>query len=131
MKTALQKAKSAGYFRTIFDIGPSALELTRQCRQLEDDAEMTVYMDRLLERGADSGSTGPAPLNTVVLQELTHRELDILKQLIVGSKNREICSALELSENTVKWYLKRVYEKLGARNRTEAAIMAKTLFAAL
>jgi LuxR family maltose regulon positive regulatory protein len=131
MRAALHKAKTAGFFRTILDIGPAASELARQCRQIEDDPEMTVYIDRFLERADCGAGKNATPLSTLVLQELTNRELDILKLLIAGSKNREICSALKLSENTVKWYLKRVYEKLGARNRTEAAMTAKTLFAAL
>ncbi|MFZ5609624.1 MAG: LuxR C-terminal-related transcriptional regulator [Pseudomonadota bacterium] len=55
---------------------------------------------------------------------LTDRELEILACLAKGMTNKEIASALTISPETVKWYLKKVYEKLGAGNRAHAVRVA-------
>lgn len=51
---------------------------------------------------------------------LTPREYDILRHVAMGKTNPEIASALGLTRNTVKTYLQRTLEKLGAHNRIEA-----------
>ena len=55
---------------------------------------------------------------------LTGRELDILQQVGAGRSNREIATALALSEQTIKNTLSGVYQKLGVSNRAEAAMVA-------
>lgn len=56
--------------------------------------------------------------------ELSARELDVLHHLIRGRSNKEISSAMFLSEDTIKAHLKSLYGKLNVRDRTEAAISA-------
>lgn len=56
--------------------------------------------------------------------ELTERESDVLKLLGEGLTNREIGSRLYLSEKTVKHHVTLVLQKLGVRNRVEAALVA-------
>jgi DNA-binding NarL/FixJ family response regulator len=58
---------------------------------------------------------------------LTRREYDILRRVAMGETNPEIARALGLSRNTVKTYLQRALEKLGARNRVEALARANQL----
>jgi two-component system NarL family response regulator len=55
---------------------------------------------------------------------LTPREVAVLELVAKGKSNKEIGSALSLAEGTVKTHLKRIYEKLGVSDRTEAALMA-------
>jgi two-component system NarL family response regulator len=55
---------------------------------------------------------------------LTERERGILEQVAAGRSNREIASRLMLSERTIKYYLTRVYRKLGVAGRREAAELA-------
>jgi two-component system, NarL family, nitrate/nitrite response regulator NarL len=55
---------------------------------------------------------------------LTRREYDILRRVAMGETNPEIAAALGLTRNTVKTYLQRTLEKLGARNRVEAVARA-------
>lgn len=62
-----------------------------------------------------------------VTDQITGREVDILRLLRKGLSDREIGQALSLSVNTVKWYNKRIYRKLGVNNRTQAAARAKSL----
>ncbi|MFI1357811.1 response regulator transcription factor [Streptomyces sp. NPDC020898] len=55
---------------------------------------------------------------------LTRREYEILRRVAMGETNPEIGEALGLTRNTVKSYLQRTLEKLGARNRVEALARA-------
>jgi DNA-binding NarL/FixJ family response regulator len=56
--------------------------------------------------------------------DLSAREMDVLALLIKGRSNKEIGSALFVSEDTVKAHLKTLFAKLNVRDRTEAAISA-------
>ncbi len=56
--------------------------------------------------------------------QLTERELELLPLLVEGLANREIAERLSVSENTVKYHVKAILQKLDAKNRTEAAMFA-------
>jgi two-component system NarL family response regulator len=56
--------------------------------------------------------------------ELSHRELQVLRQMALGKSNKEIGQALYISESTVKHHLKVVFKKLSAIGRTEAIAIA-------
>ena len=56
---------------------------------------------------------------------LTARELDVLNRLCQGMANKEIARELGLQEVTVKLHVKTLYRKIGAKNRTHAAILAR------
>ena len=51
---------------------------------------------------------------------LTDREIEVLKQVAGGNRNREIAERLFISEETVKVHIKHIMEKLGASDRTQA-----------
>jgi DNA-binding NarL/FixJ family response regulator len=52
--------------------------------------------------------------------ELSQREMEVLQKLARGLPNAEIAGELIVSENTIRFHLKNIYEKLGVTNRTEA-----------
>jgi DNA-binding CsgD family transcriptional regulator len=56
---------------------------------------------------------------------VTRRELEILELIAQGLSNREIAEKLFVSENTVKTHSSRVFDKLGARRRTQAVQLGK------
>lgn len=56
---------------------------------------------------------------------ITRRELEILELIAQGMSNREIALRLFVSENTVKTHSSRVFEKLGAKRRTQAVQLGK------
>ncbi len=51
---------------------------------------------------------------------LTEREIEVLKEVANGNRNREIAERLFISEETVKVHIKHIMEKLGASDRTQA-----------
>jgi DNA-binding NarL/FixJ family response regulator len=67
------------------------------------------------------------PVATGPTEPLSARELDILKLLAQGYSNREISQQLFLAEGTVKNYVTVLLQKIGARDRTQAALRAREL----
>jgi len=59
-----------------------------------------------------------------IRDDLTSREIDILRLVVEGKTNKEIASTLIISENTVKIHLRNILEKLHLRNRIQAAVYA-------
>jgi len=59
-----------------------------------------------------------------LFEELTKREMDVLRQLAAGLANRQIAQRLYLSEKTVRNYISTILQKLHANDRTEAALIA-------
>jgi len=56
---------------------------------------------------------------------ITPREMEILELIAAGLSNREIAERVFVSENTVKTHSSRLFDKLGARRRTQAVQLAK------
>ena len=85
------------------------------------------YVSPSLAASLLSEMTAALPRNRPPLDsfdELTERERQILEGLAAGSSNKEIAEQLHLSEKTVKHYVTNILQKLHARNRVEAALMA-------
>lgn len=57
-------------------------------------------------------------------EKLTSRELDLLRLVADGLSNKAIAHELSISENTVKYHMKNIFQKLHAQNRTEAVSIA-------
>lgn len=64
----------------------------------------------------------PPPPSPAVDAQLTAREEQVLKLLAAGHGNKAIAAALFVSNETVRFHLKHIYEKLHVRSRTEAVI---------
>jgi DNA-binding CsgD family transcriptional regulator len=58
---------------------------------------------------------------------ISERELEVLKELAAGRSNKEIAAKLAVSPNTVKTHTARLFEKLGAKRRTDAINRAREL----
>jgi DNA-binding NarL/FixJ family response regulator len=57
-------------------------------------------------------------------ERLTDREIDVLKHVAGGNRNRDVAELLAISEETVKVHVKHIMEKLGASDRTAAVSIA-------
>lgn len=60
-------------------------------------------------------------------KQLSVRELDVLRQVARGRTNKEIASALHVTEGTVKNHLTNIFVRLGVLDRTQAALKAREL----
>lgn len=58
---------------------------------------------------------------------ISPRELAVLLEIVAGRSNKEIAAQLKVSPNTVKTHVARLFEKLGARRRTDAIRRARAL----
>ncbi len=74
---------------------------------------------RIIDEFLRSPGGAPPPA-----QRLTERELEVLQLVTAGLRNREIAAELGISENTAKFHLKNIVEKLHAQNRAELAARA-------
>jgi DNA-binding NarL/FixJ family response regulator len=83
-------------------------ELVQVIRQVHSGKKAIppAIADHLAEHMADEG--------------LTRREVEVLKRIAEGNRNRDIADQLAISEETVKVHVKHIMEKLGAKDRTEA-----------
>ncbi|GAA3957207.1 response regulator transcription factor [Allohahella marinimesophila] len=66
------------------------------------------------------GTAGPAA-------SLSRRQVEVLRLLAEGLRNKEICSRLSLSMGTIKTHCNSIYRDLNVRNRTEAARVAQDM----
>jgi DNA-binding NarL/FixJ family response regulator len=81
-----------------------------------------VITKRLIGRFAHA--VRPPSLQPVQLQELTARELDVLRLIARGLANGEIADQLVIEESTVKTHVSRILLKLGLRDRVQAVVVA-------
>lgn len=90
--------------------------LAREMSALRDAAE------RLFETGKRENAASVPPLlveSRDARERISKRERQVLDGLIGGKSNREISSALGISEKTVKNHLWKIYRKIGVRSRTQ------------
>jgi LuxR family transcriptional regulator, maltose regulon positive regulatory protein len=107
-----------------FLVHPPADPLHRQARPHTVDATLICETADLLAR-ADRPA---APLDQPPHREaLTHGETRVLRYLPTNLSAQEIADELYLSVNTVKTHQRHVYQKLGARSRTQAVARARAL----
>jgi DNA-binding NarL/FixJ family response regulator len=76
---------------------------------------------RLIEQFAARGAAEPPPAE---LEDLTSRELEVLRLVARGLSNAEISSELVVSEHTTKTHVASILQKLGLRNRVQAVVLA-------
>ena len=94
-------------------------------RALRGDGPRRAMIGRILEAADQVPEATPAPTCRAKDDTLHRREAEILELVSQGLRNREIGKRLFLSEETVKWYLKRLFGKLTVRTRTEALAAAR------
>ena len=121
----LGQVVATGLRRTVLDGGPDIVTvldrlLAQAGTRAWAKAHPDVPRDWLAALVAQAGDDPEAASSG-----LTARELDILRMVGSGRTNQQIATSLTVSVNTVKWYLKNIYTKLGATNRTEATAIAR------
>ena len=75
----------------------------------------------------DTGVGSPTPIPRATVEALPARDQEILRLLALGRTNRQIGVELHLSHGTVRNRVGRILDKLGAADRTHAAVLALAL----
>lgn len=87
---------------------------------------------RVLARFAAASAPAPAPARSprdrsALVEPLTDRESEVLTLLADARSNAEIAGALFIGEATVKTHVSRILQKLGARDRVQAVVLAQRM----
>ena len=102
--------------RAAFSAGAAAYILKRA-----DPRDFAAAIRQLFDRSIVLAPREPATANDF---GLTPKELEILRHVAAGDRNRELARKLWVTEQTVKFYLSSIYRKLGAKNRSQAVHVA-------
>ena len=115
------RSGAKGYL--VKNMSPSKLVTTIRSVQQGESALSRSMTLRLMEEL--SRTKEPERLGDSSLAKLTRRELDVLRELATGITNKEIANRLYISENTVKYHVHSILEKLKLPGRRAAAKFAK------
>jgi DNA-binding NarL/FixJ family response regulator len=85
---------------------------------------VTRRMLELFSEELPTADTRPAPRTDARIDDLTHREREVLLAVAEGLSNAEVAERLFLSEATVKTHVGRILAKLGVRDRVQAVVLA-------
>ena len=103
-------------------------ELVAVIRRVADGEDAlrdeVVAQPRLVDKVVEAFREGFRQQESAVEMPLTPRELEVLRAVASGLKNRQIADQLLLTEQTVKNHLSRIMHKLGVPNRTHAVTFA-------
>ena len=75
-----------------------------------------------LRRYAEGQRPAPERVATDKLSDLTPREREIVRLIVGGASNKQVASALDISERTVKGHLSNVFQKLGVTDRLKLVL---------
>jgi LuxR family transcriptional regulator, maltose regulon positive regulatory protein len=127
LQRALSLAEPEGYVRIFVDEGiPMARLLTKAAAT----GIKQEYISKLIsEFGTteDNSKNKSSQLSQLIIEPLSHRELEVLKQIAQGLSNQEISQRLFLAVSTVKGHNKNIFSKLQVQRRTEAVARAREL----
>lgn len=102
-----------------------AVRLARSGISQFDSQAVGRLASALARRPASAAQGGGDVVPGRLGQQLTAREIDVLRLIARGATNREIAALLFLSEGTVKNHISRILGRIGLRDRTQAAIYAR------
>jgi len=104
------------------DVGPEQLVHGIRVVAAGDALLAPSVTRRLLDEMLRAGRRAPAAPDA--LEDLTPRELEVLRLVAQGLSNAEIAALLVVEETTVKTHVSRLLAKLGLRDRTQAVVLA-------
>ena len=118
---AAVRSGAKGYL--LKNMSPSKLVNTIRSVQRGESALSRSMTLRLMEEL--SRTKEPERMGDSALAHLTRREMDVLRELTTGKTNKEIANQLYLSENTVKYHVHSILDKLNLPDRRAAAKFAQ------
>jgi LuxR family maltose regulon positive regulatory protein len=133
LERALTLAKPQGYVRIFVDEG---LPMAQLLSEAAARGILPDYAAKLLAAFSPGGPEQVSPAKThsavpnpqsVFIEPLSERELEVLGLIAEGLTNKEIAARLYISLNTVKVHTRNINGKLGVNSRIQAAVKARAL----
>ncbi len=112
---ALQIAAPEGYIRSFLDESQDVMPLVRKVRYISPDFVDQLNKHKNMEQDGE------------LIENLKDKEHEIIELIAEGMSNNEISSKLYITTGTVKWYINKIYAKLGVNKRTQAVKKARQL----
>ncbi len=136
LNQALEIPETEGFVRLFLDEGPPLAQLLLAARRQSEIRR--PYLDQLLAAfgaetienrlgGPELSPERPGSPALSLPENLSERELEVLRLIAAGRSNREIGESLILAPGTVKKYVNNIYGKLGVHSRTQALAIARSL----
>lgn len=129
LREALRRGAKTGASQLFLDeaeaLGPALRHAALALCTTAPDAR--PFLDRVL-RALTAPLPAPAPRIDVsgpAATRLSPRELEVLQLVAQGLSNREVGAGLGLTENTVKWNLRQLFQKLAVQRRSQAILRAR------
>ena len=127
----LERAMRAGASGFI----PKTLSVVEMVAAIEDILAGGIYVPDLARHQLDISATESedhpplpcTPISAGTAESLSIRQIEVLHLIGQGRANKEIARALDIAERTVKAHATRIFEALGAENRTQAVLAAQKL----
>lgn len=123
---ALRWGRKMGFIRVFADEGAAVYPLLSQIAQEDKEWEKDDYLRKTCAAAKAQMLQYPKYLNqenSGEFEKFSESELAVMRLLVIGSKNSEIAGKLCVSENTVKYHLKNIYQKLQVTSRSQAIHM--------
>jgi LuxR family transcriptional regulator, maltose regulon positive regulatory protein len=125
IRAALAAAAPRGYVRIFLDDGDLLRPLLEAPELRTRDDALSAFVQRLLE--AMPGAPARSAIVQADAEQLSDRELDVLRLLAAEQSYKEIGQQLFLSLNTVQFHVKNIYGKLAVNKRVQAIEKARAL----
>lgn len=129
-------SKDRGYIRLFIEEGDVMQTLLKSMKNNDTVVKHhQIYIDKILKNYGDVINEPKVsepyllednPENQICVN-LSVRELEILTLMSAGRQNKIVAHELKISENTVKWHVKNIFDKMGTTNRTSTVIKAQSL----
>jgi LuxR family maltose regulon positive regulatory protein len=127
LREAIAVAAPIGVCRSFLDEGQVIYTLVENCCQAKAGSNhpTDLYALQLLEAFGGKLKGAAADDEEVVYSSLSDREVEVLLQVSLGMRNREVAERLGMTEGSIKWYMQQIFDKLGTRSRLQAVERAR------
>jgi LuxR family maltose regulon positive regulatory protein len=120
---ALTLAEPEAYIHTFREKGEPMQQLLVELLKKPLPTNLQAYVQKLLSYQSSVFS----PQSSVLFEQLSDRELEVLRLIAAGYTNREIADQLVVAVSTIKTHINNIYGKLGVTRRTQAITRAQEL----
>ncbi|MCF7980399.1 MAG: LuxR C-terminal-related transcriptional regulator [Pseudomonadales bacterium] len=123
--SAIEKAQTGPYFSLFLEEAPFVFKLVAASPNQEGMSIAGKHFLAQLEKPNTPTKNSPKTISES--EKLSQREVEILVLISQGKTNHQIAEKLFIADNTVKWHLKNIFDKLEVRNRTSAVFVGKAM----